>query len=60
MFNYKQLLLIGMIIMTVAIITPVTFADKRECKELLIFNNYYPSWCSIFTRVDLSYFWSFH
>jgi len=43
MFNYKQLLLIGMIIMTVAIITPVTFADKRECKELLIFNNYYPS-----------------
>lgn len=34
MFNYKQLLLVGMIFMTVAIYTPVTYADKRECKDL--------------------------
>jgi len=35
MFNYKLLLLVGMLFMTVAIITPVTFADKRECKDLM-------------------------
>jgi hypothetical protein len=34
MFNYKMLLLVGMIVMTVAICTPVTYADKRECKDL--------------------------
>ena len=34
MFNYKMLLLVGMIVMTVAICIPVTYADKRECKDL--------------------------
>lgn len=34
MFNYKMLLLVGMIVMTIAICTPVTYADKRECKDL--------------------------
>ena len=29
-----MLLLVVMIIMTVAICTPVTYADKRECKDL--------------------------
>jgi hypothetical protein len=33
MFNYKLLLLVGMIGITVAIYTPVTYADKRECKD---------------------------
>lgn len=34
MFNYKLLLLVGMLFMTVAINTPVTYADKRECEDL--------------------------
>jgi len=34
MFNYKMLLLVGMVFMTVAMYTPVTYADKRECKDL--------------------------
>jgi hypothetical protein len=29
-----MLLLVGMIVMTVAICIPVTYADKRECKDL--------------------------
>ena len=34
MFNYRMLLLTGMIFMLVAIYTPVTYADKRECNDL--------------------------
>ena len=34
MFNYTSLLLVGLIFITVALATPVTYADKRECKDL--------------------------
>lgn len=34
MFNYRMLLQTGMIFMLVAIYTPVTYADKRECNDL--------------------------